>query len=122
MRILDRVLLGLLIVDGLIVGLLSVAFVYLRIDGVAVPAAAVGAGIGNCVLLWLAARQTDGPLRYGPLVAWLVVLVAAALSGPGGDVMLAVQGSMTLATLLLVVIGLGAPVALIWTRRLPEPE
>ena len=32
MRILDRVLLGLLIVDGLIVGLLSVAFVYLRID------------------------------------------------------------------------------------------
>lgn len=112
MRVIDRVLLGFLIVDGLIVGLLSVGFVYLRVGGAAVPIAAVIAGLLNCVLLWLAAKYTDGPLRYGPLVAWLLVLAVAGMGGPGGDVMLALQGSTTLATLLLVIIGLGAPVAL----------
>lgn len=122
MRVIDRVLLGFLIVDGLIVGLLSVGFVYLRVGGTAVPIAAVIAGLLNCVLLWLAAKYTDGPLRYGPLVAWLLVLAVAGMGGPGGDVMLALQGSTTLATLLLVIIGLGAPVALAWSRRLPEAE
>lgn len=122
MRVADRVLLGLLIIDGLIVGVLSVGFVYLRIGGTAVPIAAVLAGLLNCVLLWLAAKYTDGPLRYGPLVAWLVVLVVAGMGGPGGDVMLALQGSTTLATLLLVIIGLGAPVILSWSRRLPDSE
>lgn len=122
MRVADRVLLGLLILDGLIVGVLSVGFVYLRIGGTAVPIAAVLAGLLNCLLLWLAAKYTDGPLRYGPLVAWLVVLVVAGMGGPGGDVMLTLQGSTTLATSLLVIIGLGAPVALSWSRRLPDAE
>ena len=122
MRVADRVLLGFLILDGFIVGLLSVGFVYLRLGETPVPVAAIAAGLLNCLLLWLAAKYTDGPLRYGPLVAWLIVLAVAGMGGPGGDVMLALQGSTTLATLLLVIIGLGAPVALVWSRRLPEAE
>ncbi|MFT4043761.1 MAG: facilitated glucose transporter [Gordonia sp. (in: high G+C Gram-positive bacteria)] len=120
MRILDRVLFGLLVVDGVIVGLLSVAFVYLRIGGFPVPVAAVGAGLLNCVLLWLAARHTSGPLRYGPLSGWLIVVVGGASSGPGADVALPLQSGLLVQVLLLVVIGLGAPVSLIWSRRLPQ--
>lgn len=122
MRAVDRVLLGLLIVDGLIVGVLSVAFAYLRVGGVAIPFAAVGGGLLNCQFLWLASRMTASGLRFLPLLAWLLVLVVAAMPGPGGDVALMPDGPMLVPTLLLLVIGLGLPMALIWTGRLPAPE
>lgn len=118
-RLADRVALAVLTLDGVIVGLLSVGFVYLRLGGTFAPVAAAFAGVLNCVLLWLAAGFTDGPLRYAPLVAWVLVLVAAAMSGPGGDVVLALAGTSALPTLLLFAAGLGAPAALSWSGRLP---
>ncbi|MBD0859722.1 facilitated glucose transporter [Gordonia sp. zg691] len=119
----DRLLLGFLIVDGLAVGLLSVAFAYQRFGGVALPVAAVLAGVVNAVLLWLAAGFTSTPLRYGPLGAWgLVVLVAGAVPGPGGDVILTPGGDYLVQTVLLLALGVGPAVALSWTNRLPEPR
>ncbi|GAB91091.1 hypothetical protein [Gordonia rhizosphera] len=122
MRWPDRVLLGFLVVDGFVVGLMSVAFAYLRLGGALVPVAAVLAGIVNCVLLWLAAGFTDGPVRFLPLIAWLVALVIGALPGPGGDVALAPEGSLLIATVLLLVIGAGLPALLVRSGRLPLPD
>lgn len=122
MRPIDRVLLVLLVLDGLMVGVLSVGFCYVRFWGQPIPFVAVAAGLVNAVLLWLAARHTDGPLRFGPLVAWSIVVVTAAVGGPGGDVALYVGGTSTTATLFLVVLGLGIPAALIWSGRLPAPD
>ncbi len=121
MRWPDRILLGFLVIDGFVVGLMSVAFAYLRVGGALIPAAAVLAGIVNCVLLWLAAGFTDGPLRYLPLLAWLLALVVGALPGPGGDVVLAPEGSL-IATVLLLVVGAGLPALLVRSGRLPLPD
>ena len=84
--VLDRLLLGFLVVDGFAIGLVSVAFTYQRFGGVALPVAALAAGVVNAALLWLAAGLTATPWRYGPLAAWgLVVVIAGGLPGPGGD-------------------------------------
>ncbi|MFW0786654.1 facilitated glucose transporter [Gordonia sp. CPCC 206044] len=122
MRWPDRILMAMLVVDGFVVGVMSVAFAYLRFGGVAIPVAAVVAGVVNSVLLWLAAAHTDSPVRYLPLIAWLLALVIGALSGPGGDVALVPDGTLLLPTLLLLVIGAGLPALLARSGRLPEPE
>lgn len=122
MRPVDRLLLAMLVVDGFVVGVMSVAFAYLRFGGVAIPVAAVLAGIVNCVLLWLTAAITDGPARYLPLLAWLLALVAGAISGPGGDIVLLPDGALMLPTLGLLAIGAGLPFALVWSGRLPAPD
>lgn len=122
MRIIDRLLMVLLIVDGFVVGIMSVGFVYLRFGGVAIPVAAVLAGIVNCILLWIASSYTDGPVRWLPLLAWLVVLVIGGLPGPGGDVELLPSGSMMIPTLLLLILGAGLPALLARSGRLPSPD
>ncbi|MGV9713554.1 facilitated glucose transporter [Gordonia sp. NPDC003424] len=122
MRWADRLLLAFLVLDGFVVGVLSVAFAYLRFGGVVLPVAAVIAGVLNCVFLWLASSFTDGPARYLPLLAWLLALVIGSLPGPGGDVELDPSGALTIPTLLLLVIGAGLPAVLAWTGRLPAPD
>lgn len=122
MRAIDRVLLGFLIIDGAVVGLASVGFCYVRFWGQPIPIVALGAGVLNAVLLWLAARHTDSPLRFAPLGAWLIVLLIAALGGPGGDAALFLGGTTTPATVMLLGVGAGVPVALSWSGRLPEPD
>lgn len=122
MRPVDRFLLALLVVDGFVVGLLSVAFAYLRVGGVAFPVAAVLAGVVNCVLLWLTAAISDGPARYLPLLAWLLALVVGALPGPGGDMVLSPDGALMLPTLGLLAIGAGLPFVLVRSGRLPAPD
>ncbi|MCK8615634.1 facilitated glucose transporter [Gordonia sp. C13] len=119
----NRLLLALLTLDGLVVGLLSVAFAYQRFGGVALPVAALIGGLLNAVLLWLAAGYTSSPLRYAPLGAWgLVVVIAGGFPGPGGDVILSTSGNYLVQTLLLLVLGVGPAAVLSWTHRLPEAD
>ncbi|MEE4024838.1 facilitated glucose transporter [Gordonia sp. PKS22-38] len=122
MRPIDRVMLGMLVVDGFVVGVMSVAFGYLRFGGMAIPVAAIIAGLVNCVLLWLAAGFTAGPGRFLPLLAWALALVVGGFPGPGGDVALQPDGSLLLPTLGLLAIGAGLPAALVWSGRLPVPH
>ncbi|WAC56141.1 facilitated glucose transporter [Gordonia sp. SL306] len=122
MRWSDRVLLAFLVIDGFVVGVMSVAFAYVRFGGIAIPVAAVLAGIVNSVLLWLASTYTDGPVRYFPLLAWLLALVIGALPGPGGDVELLPDGVLMLPTLALLAIGAGLPAVVAWSGRLPTPD
>ncbi|MEO9327299.1 facilitated glucose transporter [Gordonia aurantiaca] len=116
----DRLLLALLTLDGLVVGLLSVAFAYQRFGGVALPVAALAAGLCNAVLLYLAAGHTSSGLRWAPLGAWgLVVLVAGGVPGPGGNVVLSTSSNYLVQTLLLLVLGVAPAVLLSRSGRLP---
>ncbi|MFW0792038.1 facilitated glucose transporter [Gordonia sp. CPCC 205333] len=87
-RFTDAALLVFLIADGFIVGVLSVSLTYLRVGDTAVPIGIAIAVVGNSMLVWLASRFTDSPLRWGPLLAWVVVLLVSGVTGPGGDVLL----------------------------------
>lgn len=122
MALIDRILLGFLALDGLVVGVLSVGFFYTRFWGEPIPVVALVAGLLNVALLWLAARTTASPARYAPLAAWLIVFVIVALSGPGGDVVIYLDGATALASGLLLLFGLGLPVAVIASGRLPTPD
>ena len=115
MRLADRLVLLALILDGLILGVLSVAFLNVYAGTVPVPVTAV---VGGLLVAWFVRIATDltaSAVRYGPLLAWLVPVCAGLLGGPGGDVMLYADWR----TLLLVVVGVGAPVVTSWVRRGP---
>ncbi|MFT4125778.1 MAG: facilitated glucose transporter [Gordonia sp. (in: high G+C Gram-positive bacteria)] len=122
MRLWDRLLLGCLIVDGAVLGVLGVGFAYTRFFGQLVPLVAFGVGLGNALLVWLAARHTDGLARFGPLFAWLAVLVVASVPGPGTNAVIYLDGASLVSILLLVVLGAGIPGVLIWSGRLPRAD
>ncbi|WP_040525061.1 hypothetical protein [Gordonia effusa] len=109
-RIVDAALLAFLIIDGFVVGVLSVTLTYLRIGDAAVPVGIAIAMVGNTLLVWLASRFTDSPLRWGPLLAWVVVLLVSGVSGPGGDVLLITNWR----AMALLVGGVLGPVVLSW--------
>jgi hypothetical protein len=115
MRLADRLVLLALTVDGLIVGVLSVAFLNVYTGTVPVPVTAVVGAILLAAFVRIATDLTASPVRYGPLLAWLVPVFAGLLGGPGGDVMLYADWR----TLLLVVLGVGAPVVTSWVWRGP---
>lgn len=110
----DVMLLVLLILAGAAVGLLAVGFVYQRFWGIALPVAALLAGVVNTVLLRLAGEAVTG-WRFAPLGAFLAVLVIATFPGPGGNVVLGADWRV----LLLLVLGAGIPV---WTARSRVPR
>jgi hypothetical protein len=114
----DRVMLGLLVCAAVPVALLSVGFAPQRFFGEPIPVVAVLAGLANAVLLWLAAGFTGGVGRVAPLIVWLLTLMVAAMAGPGHDVVLPLDGTTVLPTFLLVVVGAGLPLALLWSGRL----
>ncbi|ACY22532.1 facilitated glucose transporter [Gordonia bronchialis DSM 43247] len=122
MRPIDRIMLALLVVDGVVIGVLSLSFAYLRFGGVAVPVAAVLAGLANCVLLWLAAGYTASAWRFAPLAGWVLGVFVGAVPGPGGDVLLASDTGLAIPTMLLLLLGGGLPAALIWSGRLPAGD
>ena len=97
MRPIDRIMLALLVVDGVVIGVLSLSFAYLRFGGVAVPVAAVLAG-------------------------WVLGVFVGAVPGPGGDVLLASDTGLAIPTMLLLLLGGGLPAALIWSGRLPAGD
>ncbi|WP_045823468.1 hypothetical protein [Williamsia herbipolensis] len=111
----DRLLLGALAVDGFVVGLLSLAFVNSYVGSVPMPITAVIGGAVNGLLIWLASGLDSGSLRYLPLAGWLLAVAVGLLGGPGGDALL--FGDWR--TLLLVAVGVGVPVVLSWSGRLP---
>ncbi|MGJ0120527.1 facilitated glucose transporter [Williamsia sp. MIQD14] len=111
----DRLLLGALAVDGFVVGLLSLAFVNSYVGSVPMPITAVVGGAVNGLLIWLAAGLGTGSLRFLPLAGWLLAVAVGLLGGPGGDALL--FGDWR--TLLLVAVGVGIPVVLSWSGRLP---
>ncbi|GAA2067041.1 facilitated glucose transporter [Williamsia deligens] len=115
MPIADRAVLAALAFDGLVVGVLCVAFLNIYSGSVPVPVTAVVGGVLVAWFVRIATTITAGSVRYAPLIAWLVPVCAGLLGGPGGDVLLYADWR----TLLLVVVGVGAPVITSWVWRGP---
>jgi hypothetical protein len=107
----DGTLLGLLVLDGVLVGGLGLVFTPLYLGGVPVP---LGVLLSVLVLPWLVFRAGEidvRPSRAGaPLLGWVLTVGVLGLAGPGGDVML----PATWQSLLLAVGGIGAG---LWALR-----
>ncbi|MFT4201693.1 hypothetical protein [Gordonia sp. (in: high G+C Gram-positive bacteria)] len=111
--------LALLFVDGVVVGILSVAFLSPYIGTVPVPVGVLIAAVGNAGLAVLASRFADGPRTWLPVLGWMAVVVVAMTGRPGGNVMLVNDWR----TPLLLVAGLAAPAmvaGMVGTRRRVE--
>jgi hypothetical protein len=105
----DGALLVLLVVDGVLLGGLGLAFTPLYSDGVPVP---MGAVLSILILPWLVLRAGEVDPRPGvaaaPLTAWALTVLLLGLAGPGGDAILSLAPGTAWKSLLLVVGGLGA--------------
>jgi hypothetical protein len=110
-RTLDAALLALLIVNGALLGAFGLVFTPMYVGGVPVP---MGIVLSVLLLPWLVARagevDTRPAVAGSPLIAWVVVVIALGLFGPGGDIML----PPTVLSLLLLVGGIGAG---LWALR-----
>ncbi|WP_309139888.1 hypothetical protein [Nocardia cyriacigeorgica] len=102
-----------LVVDAVITLVLEVLYLPLYLGSVAFPIAALLAGVVN-VLLVLGARtvSTRPIVMLAPIVAWTIAFLAAASSGPGGDVALGSDAR----TLLLMLCGLAPPLIYVYLQ------
>lgn len=111
----DGALLFVLVLDGVLLGGIGLAFTPLYAGSVPVP---MGAVLSILILPWLVARAGEIDQRPAiagaPLSAWILTIGVLGLAGPGGDVMLEASWQ----SLLLVGGGLG--VGLLTLRGLLE--
>lgn len=101
----DRVLLVLLVVDGLLLGAFGLMFTPLYTHGIPVP---MGVVLSVLVLPWLVRQAGEIDARPAvagaPLTAWVLAVGVLGLFGPGGDSMLLANWQ----SLALAVGGIGA--------------
>ena len=105
----DRIVLGLLVVDGVLTGAVGLAFTPLYLAGTPAP---LGVLLSVLVVPWLVLRAGGIDRRFAgaPIFAWFATVGVLGLAGPGGDALL--TGSWQ--SLLLVVGGIGAG---LWALR-----
>jgi hypothetical protein len=107
------VVLGLLAVDGILCAIAAALLLPLYIGSVPFPISAVVAGLVNIALVWAAMHWTSSNrLAALPLWTWLGTIAGLTFGGPGGDVVFSSLGPITL----LMVVGAGPPVWLLWRR------
>ena len=98
-------LLGLLVVDGLLLGAIGLVLTPMYAGPVPTP---VGALLSIALVPWLVLRagelDTRPAVAGAPLLAWLLAVGVLGVGGPGGDVLL----PATWQSALLVFGGLGA--------------
>ncbi len=102
----------LLFVDGVIVGILSVAFLNLYVGTVPAPIGILVAAVGNSLLVWLASSFADAPFLWLPVLGWGAVVALGVGTGPGGDVLFGSDWRVAA----LILAGVGTPVTLAWWR------
>lgn len=113
---LDRVVLALLIVNGVLTVVVEVLYLPTYLGAQAFPISAAFAAVINVALVLGAATVTDcGWLPAAPLIAWTVGLALCAMRGPGGDVLLA--ANLQWEAVLLGALGLGPACVLLIYRR-----
>ncbi|WP_280482435.1 hypothetical protein [Nocardia cyriacigeorgica] len=102
-----------LVVDAVITLILEVLYLPLYLGSVAFPIAAPLAGVINVLLVLGARTVSPRPIvMLIPIVAWTLSFLAAASSGPGGDVPLGSDAR----TLLLMLFGLAPPLIYVYLQ------
>lgn len=113
MTVTDRIELGVLTVSGLLLGILTSAFLMIRVGGFPVPITALIAAVVNVVIYLLASSYTKSAWQFAPLAAWTLVTVLTMLPLFGNASLI---GDWRL--LLLFACGLGVPGYYASNRRL----
>jgi hypothetical protein len=86
--------------------LVEVFWLPLRVGGVLVPASVLAAVAGNLLLVGAALRLTGSRLvAVLPAVAWLVVVVAAMMRRPEGDLVIIGRGALGVIGLAFLLLG-----------------
>ncbi|WP_346621972.1 DUF6113 family protein [Blastococcus montanus] len=86
--------------------LVEVFWLPLRVGGVLVPVSVAAAVIGNPLLVFAALRVSGSRVVAAlPAVTWLVVVVAAMMRRPEGDVLIVSGGSLGTVGLVFVMLG-----------------
>jgi hypothetical protein len=109
----------LLALDGILCAIAAALLLPLHIGRVPFPISALIAGLVNMALVWAAMYWTSSNrLAALPLWTWLLTVGALTFAGPGGDIIFSDLGPM----LLLLVVGAGPAVFLLWRRnQIPRP-
>ena len=89
--------------------LVEVFWLPLRVGGVLVPVSVVAAVVGNLLLVGLALRLTGSRLVAAlPALTWAVVVVAAMIRRPEGDLVLTGRGALGMVNLAFLLLGVTA--------------
>jgi hypothetical protein len=111
------VVLALLAVDGILSAVAGALLLPSYIGSVPFPISALASGLLNAALVWAAGLWTRS-VRVAalPLWTWLLAVAVMSMGGPGDDVILGGRGLMAYGALVLIALGVGPPVWVLWRR------
>jgi hypothetical protein len=116
------VVLILLAVDGALCAIASALLLPFRVGGVAMPVAAVMAGLVNLALVWAASYWTSSnSMAAIPLWTWLGTVAVLTLGGPGGDIVFGGTGVLAYSAVLLILFGASPAAFWLWVRSQRRP-
>lgn len=88
-RVLDRVTIGVLLLDAVLLAVIELLFLPSYLGGVQFPITMAVAAVTTPLLVSEAARlSTARGVAVAPLLAWFLTVFAFGAFGPGGDVLL----------------------------------
>ncbi|KAA8969234.1 hypothetical protein [Mycobacterium sp.] len=116
------VVVTLLAVDGILSAVVGALLLPAYIGSVPFPVSALISGLLNAALVWAAGAWTKSArVAALPLWTWLVTIAVMSLGGPGDDCILAMTcGGPGYRAILLLALGVGLPVWVLWRRRSPH--
>ncbi len=86
---LDPYIVGVLVIDGILLAVLSIFLLPSQLEGVPFPYAVLIAAVGNILLVEAGLRLGYTIRRAAaPIIAWTAVVLLAFLGGPGGSMLL----------------------------------
>ncbi len=105
----------LLAFDGVLSAVLAAFLLPLRVGAVPFPISALISGLLNAALVWAGLQCTESRwLAAISLWTWLLTVAVFTLGGPGGDIIFGANGLGGYAPLILLVLGAGPPVLVLW--------
>lgn len=88
-RLLDAAVVAVVVVDTVVLGVVAVLLLPLHVGSVPVPLGALVAAVANVAGVLALGRVSDRTSVVSlPLAAWVLTVLGAASSGPGGDTLL----------------------------------
>jgi hypothetical protein len=109
------VVLALLAVDGILSALAGALLLPSYIGSIPFPLSGLISGLLNAALVWAASLWArSARVAALPLWTWLLTVAVMSMGGPADDVILGGRGLLAYGALVLIVLGVGPPVWVLW--------